>query len=94
MRDPRRLFELNPALQVPEGLPLVAGRNITATDSVKEFLVNETLVRKLGFSNPHDVLNKEINLWNGFAVGPIVGVVKDFHQSSLKDSLSPVFMLN
>ncbi|MBS1602456.1 MAG: ABC transporter permease [Bacteroidetes bacterium] len=76
------------------GLPLVAGRNITATDSVKEFLVNETLVRKLGFSNPHDVLNKEINLWNGFAVGPIVGVVKDFHQSSLKDSLSPVFMLN
>jgi putative ABC transport system permease protein len=76
------------------GLPLVAGRNITATDSVKEFLVNETLVRKLGFSDPHDVLNKEINLWNGFAVGPIVGVVKDFHQSSLKDSLSPVFMLN
>ncbi|WP_431213090.1 ABC transporter permease [Puia sp. P3] len=76
------------------GLPLVAGRNITATDSVKEFLVNETLVRKLGFSNPHDVLNKEINLWNGFAKGPIVGVVKDFHQSSLRDSLSPVFMLN
>ena len=76
------------------GLPLVAGRNITATDSVKEFLVNETLVRKLGFSNPQDVLNKEINLWNGFARGPIVGVIKDFHQSSLKDSLSPVFMLN
>ena len=76
------------------GLPLAAGRNITATDSVKEFLVNETLVRKLGFSNPQDVLNKEINLWNGFAVGPIVGVIKDFHQSSLKDSLSPVFMLN
>src|SRR4051794_6536240 len=25
MRDPRQLFELNPALQVPEGLPLVAG---------------------------------------------------------------------
>jgi len=56
--------------------------------------VNETLVKKLGFSNPHDVLNKEINLWNGFAKGPIVGVVKDFHQSSLRDSLSPVFMLN
>jgi putative ABC transport system permease protein len=46
----------------------------------------------LGFSDPHEVLNKEINLWNGVAVGPIVGVVKDFHQSSLKDSLQPVFM--
>jgi len=75
-------------------LPLVAGRNITTTDSIKEFLVNETLVKKLGFSDPHDVLNKEINLWNGFAVGPIVGVVKDFHSSSLKDSMAPVFMLN
>jgi putative ABC transport system permease protein len=75
-------------------LPLVAGRNITATDSIREFLVNETLAKKLGFSNPNDILNKEINLWNGFAVGPIVGVVKDFHPSSLKDSLAPVFMLN
>jgi hypothetical protein len=25
MRDPRQLFEVNPALEVPEGLPLVAG---------------------------------------------------------------------
>jgi putative ABC transport system permease protein len=75
-------------------LPLVAGRNITTTDSIREFLVNETLAKKLGFSNPNEVLNKEINLWNGFAVGPIVGVIKDFHSSSLKDSIAPVFMLN
>ena len=75
-------------------LQLVAGRNITTTDSIKEFLVNETLVTKLGYPNPRDVLNKEINLWGGFAVGPVVGVVKDFHPASLKDSLSPVFMLN
>jgi len=75
-------------------LPLTAGRNFTSNDSVREFLVNETLVKRLGFSDPNEVLNKEINLWNGFAVGPIVGVVKDFHPSSLKDSLAPVFMLN
>lgn len=75
-------------------LPLVAGRNITRTDSIKEFMVNETLVKKLGFAHPQDILNKEINLWNGFAVGPIVGVIKDFNPSSLKDSLAPVFMLN
>jgi ABC-type antimicrobial peptide transport system permease subunit len=73
-------------------VPLVAGRNISTNDSVREFLVNETVVRKLGYSDPRDVLNKEINLWNGVAVGPIVGVVKDFHASSFKDSLAPVFM--
>ena len=68
-------------------LPLVAGRNITTTDSIREFLINETLAKRLGFSNPNDILQKEINVWNGFAVGPIVGVVKDFHPSSLKDSI-------
>lgn len=76
------------------GLKLVAGRNLTDNDSIKEFLVNETLVKKLGFSDPQAVVNKEINLWNGWAKGPIVGVIRDFHPSSLKDSLNPVFMLN
>jgi putative ABC transport system permease protein len=76
------------------GLSLVAGRNLTSTDSIHEFLVNETMVRKLGFSNPHDILNRQIDLWDGRFVGPIVGVVKDFHASSLKDSMAPVFLLN
>ncbi|MHA4810823.1 ABC transporter permease [Flavitalea flava] len=75
-------------------LPLAAGRNITTSDSIREFLVNETLAKKLGFVHPRDILNKEINLWNGFAVGPVVGVVKDFHPASLKDSMAPVFMMN
>jgi predicted permease len=75
------------------GLHLVAGQNMSSNDSVKEFLINETLVRRLGFSDPRDVIGKEINLWNGFAVGPIVGVVRDFHSSPLRDSLEPVFML-
>jgi ABC-type antimicrobial peptide transport system permease subunit len=76
------------------GLTLVAGRNMTSTDSVREFVVNETLVRKLGFSDPHAVLNRQIDLWDGQFVGPIVGVVKDFHSGSLKDSMAPVFLLN
>ncbi|PWT73721.1 MAG: hypothetical protein C5B59_12655 [Bacteroidetes bacterium] len=75
-------------------LPLVAGRNVTRTDSVREFLVNETLVRKLGFARPEEVLNKEISIQGGRVKGPIVGVVKDFNQSSLKDSLAAVIMAN
>jgi predicted permease len=75
-------------------LPLVAGRNMTTNDSVKEFLVNEKLVHKLGITDPSAVLGKEIDLWNGWAKGAIVGVVKDFHPGSLKDSMAPVFMLN
>jgi predicted permease len=75
-------------------LQLVAGKNISGNDSVKEFLVNEKLVEKLGFSDPHAVLNKEINLWNGFAIGRIVGVVRNFYTASMRDSVAPVFMMN
>lgn len=75
-------------------LKLLAGRSLTRTDSVREFIVNETLLKKLGIANPEDILQKEINVWDGFAKGPVVGVVRDFHTSTLKEAIAPVFMSN
>ena len=59
-------------------IPLIAGRNLFPSDTSKEFLVNETLIKNLGIKNPEEALNKDISLWNGFLKGPIVGVMKDF----------------
>jgi putative ABC transport system permease protein len=73
------------------GIPLVAGTNFRANDSVQEFLVTEAFVRALGFTHPQDVLNKEINLWDHLK-GPVVGVMKDFHATSLKDGIIPVVL--
>jgi hypothetical protein len=42
-------------------------------------------VKKLGFSKPQDILGKELNFWDGKKVAPVVGVIKDFHASSLRD---------
>lgn len=75
-------------------LPLAAGRNFTRSDSIREFIVNEALVKKLGFHHPEDILNKEINLWDGRFTGPIVGVLKDYHEESLKNGINPVFITN
>jgi putative ABC transport system permease protein len=72
-------------------IPLVAGNNFRANDSVTEFLVSEDFVRALGFPHPQDVLNKELNLW-GPLDGHIVGVMKDFHATSLKDGMIPVLI--
>ena len=76
------------------GLDLIAGRNIRDTHQYNEFLINETLMKNLGYDNPAEILNKKINLWDGYATGEIVGVLKDFHVRSFKDGISPVFMTN
>jgi putative ABC transport system permease protein len=63
---------------------LMAGRNITRTDSIREFIVNEAMVKKLGFARPEEVLGKQIEM--GRDVGPIVGVVQNFLSTTLKDT--------
>ena len=76
-------------------LGLVAGRlyrNDASSDTTREFIVNETCVRKLGLRRPQDAIGHQINFWDGGQVGQIVGVVKDYHVSSLKDSIAPVVM--
>ena len=55
---------------------------------MREFVVNETVVKKLGIQNPAKAIGKMINV-DG-KTGPIVGVVKDFHTSSLRDAIGPV----
>jgi len=72
-------------------LPLVAGRNLQPSDTAREFLVSQMLVKNLGIKNPEDVLNKEINLW-GFMNGRIVGVLKDYTNRSFRRDLAPVLM--
>jgi len=73
-------------------IPLIAGRNIYPSDTVREFLVNETLLKKLGIPNPANAINKEIDMWDGRMKGLIVGVIKDFHAHSFREELDPVLI--
>ena len=71
-------------------VPLVAGRIYHQSDTPREFVVNEMLVKKLGFSSPDAILGKQVSFWKGQYAGPIVGVVKDFHVRSLASEITPV----
>jgi len=73
-------------------LQFLAGRMYFAGDTIKEYVVNEKLLEKLGVQHPADAINKKINLWNGQKIGLIVGVIKDFHSSSLRNPIQPVLM--
>lgn len=72
------------------GIKLIAGRNFVQSDSVKEFVINETYSRILGFGNAHDALGKIIEYED--KLYPIVGVVSDFHTKSLHSAVDPVIM--
>ncbi|MGA0560337.1 ABC transporter permease [Larkinella sp. VNQ87] len=69
------------------GLKLIAGRINLPADTMREVLVNERFVAKLGLRNPEEILNKTIQL-NGRRL-PIVGVVKDFNTFSLHQTTEP-----
>jgi predicted permease len=73
-------------------IPFVAGRPYQQSDTVREFVVNEALVRKLGLSSPQEILGKQIRFWNGQLRAPVVGVVKDFQQAPLRRPLAPVVL--
>jgi ABC-type antimicrobial peptide transport system permease subunit len=73
-------------------IQFVTGEPYQASDTVREFVVSESLVKKLGIANPQDIIGKKINLWDGEMVARVVGVVKDFHTSSLRNPLAPVIL--
>ncbi|PWV46600.1 ABC transporter permease [Chitinophaga sp. S165] len=69
---------------------LLAGRIYYASDTISEFVVNETLVKKAGFGSPEAAIGQRITI--GGRTRPITGVVKDFHVSSLREPMAPVVM--
>ena len=70
-------------------LQVIAGRNLLPSDTVREFLLNETAVKKLGL-NADDVIGKKMVIGLNNSEGVIVGVVKDFHNKSFHETIHPL----
>jgi putative ABC transport system permease protein len=68
-------------------LDIIAGRTIR-NDTVKELVINETCRKKLGFATAEDAVGKTVDLFD--EIIPIVGVMSDFHQRSLKSDIKPM----
>lgn len=69
------------------GIEFLAGRD-RLNDTIKEFVINEAYLNAIGFKNPEDAIGKEIK--EGGVSIPIVGVVKNFNQRSLKSKINPL----
>ena len=62
----------------------------------RHYILNETAVKAVGWAKPEDALGKQFSWSNGYVNlerGPIIGVVKDFHFTSLRHKIEPVVMI-
>lgn len=75
------------------GLQLAAGRNVFPSDTINEFLVNETFVKKLNLSDPEEVIGKKIAINGRGYKGIIVGVIKDFYNQSFHTEKDPICLM-
>lgn len=69
-------------------LKFLAGKSFLKSDTVNGYVANETFIRKVGITDPQAAIGKIIDQ-NGKRA-PIVGVVKDFNDQSLKEKISPM----
>lgn len=74
------------------GLKLIAGRNLNDYDTATEYVVNRQFAKVSGYDNPQDIVGKRVRIWGGLY--PIVGVVEDFHTTSLHQKIEPTILFN
>lgn len=72
-------------------IQLLAGRNLHASDTTNELVINETTMKAFGFSTPQEALGKMIGQDNNKY--PVVGVVKDFHQRNFYTTIDPMALM-
>jgi putative ABC transport system permease protein len=93
------LMEIDERFVPTYDIELVAGKNFDATDvsdiepnGNTKVLVNEEIVKALGYKSAEELVNQDIQ----FTLGQddihcrVIGVMKSFHQRSLKEKFDPI----
>jgi len=82
-------------------LNFLAGNNFSENhvdnEGSGEYILNESAMRRLNYADPNEIMGKEFDLLfeaEGISIpsGKIIGVVEDFHLSSLKRKIEPLVM--
>lgn len=81
-----RFFDYHDTLAIAQSVPDADRRYVS--------VVNETTVKALGLSRPEQVIGRKVKIGINDIDTEIIGVVKDFHTSSLHNPIQPMVMLN
>ncbi len=72
----------------------VSPKEIESSNEIEfVYIVNESAAKRLGFSNPSEIIGKKITTGFYDANKEVVGVVEDFHTASLHDEIAPVVLM-
>jgi len=74
-------------------IKMVAGRAFSkefGTDTTQAMVVNESVTKLLGYSNPQEAVGRKFKQWG--REGKIIGVMQDFHYRSLQQPIKPLTM--
>lgn len=76
------------------GLELLAGKDIDDEigKAVPGVVVNQSLLKKYKITNPNDAIGEPIEAYWGVGKSRIVGVIKDFHNRSLQNEITPLLL--
>jgi len=69
------------------GLRLIAGSWLSKSDTLKDVVLNESFLKKIGINDPTEALGQQIRIWGKNL--PIVGVIQDFHAITLNQQIEP-----
>ena len=72
-------------------LSFVAGGPYTPSDTTNGVVVNENLLRRLKITDFPTAIGRMVRIGNGNSA-PVVGVVKDFNTTSLRNPIDPVII--
>jgi putative ABC transport system permease protein len=82
------------------GLDIIAGRDFSRdfpSDETNAFIISETGAKMLGYTDPAKAIGHEVE-WDRWddpnldKVGTIIGVMRDLHLNSLRETITPVIM--
>jgi putative ABC transport system permease protein len=64
-------------------------------ETPRKYLINETAMKQLGWNDPNEAIGQQIN-WSigGFQLpyGQVTGIIKDYHQESLRNKVDPLLL--
>ncbi len=66
------------------------------TTQSREYVINETALKMLGLDTPEEAVGKVISWQIGdikLKEGPVIAVVRDFHQESLRNTIDPLVII-